>query len=137
MSTAATATFHNYFFDPLQLIIDGHESKELKHGEEYEGQAGSYSVKLNDLEIFSINYGGVSALTIQLFEGRPRPPLLEVRNKTASQLHLMSPGAEESVVIEANGASASQPRIAGKFSINHGSSEGVFFARQNVNILAI
>jgi len=132
----STATFQNYFFDPLQLIIDGHESKELKTGEEYEGQAGSYSIKLNDLEIFSINYGGVFALTIQLFKGRPRPPLLEVRNKTASQLHLMFPG-EESVVIEANGASASQPRIAGKFSINHGSSEGLFFARENVNILAI
>ena len=47
-----TATFENRFFDPLQLIIDGHESKELKASESYEGQAGSYSVKLNDLEIF-------------------------------------------------------------------------------------
>ena len=68
----STATFENHFFVPLQLIIDGHESKELKAGEEYEGQAGSYSIKLNDLEIFSITYGGVSALTIQLFKGQPR-----------------------------------------------------------------
>ena len=81
----STATFENHFFDPLQLIIDGHESKELKAGEEYEGQAGSYSIKLNDLEIFSINYGGVSALTIQLFKGQ-----LRVRPMSWSQFaHLM------------------------------------------------
>ena len=48
----------------------------------------------------------------------------------------MFPG-EKSAVIEANRASSSPPRIAGKFSINHGSSEGFFFARQNVNILAV
>ena len=44
-----TATFENHFFDPLQLIIDGHESKELKAGEEYEGQAGPYSIKLSSV----------------------------------------------------------------------------------------
>ncbi|KAF8717589.1 hypothetical protein AX14_012144 [Amanita brunnescens Koide BX004] len=113
----STATFENHFFDPLQLIIDGHKSKELKAGEEYEGQAGSYLIELNDLEMFSINYGGVSALTIQLFKGQPRPPLLEVRNKSATQLHLMLPG-EKTAVIEANSASSSPPRIAGKFSIH-------------------
>ena len=76
----STTTFENHFFDPLQLIIDGHESMELKAGEEYESQAGSYLIKLNDLEIFSTNYGGVSALTIQLFKGQPR-----VRPKSWSQ----------------------------------------------------
>jgi len=129
--------FQNSFLDPLQLIDGGQDSKELKSGEEHNGQAGSYLIKLNGLEIFSINYEGVSALTITLFEGRPRPPCLEVRNKTASQLHVIFPG-KKSVVIGANDASASEPRQSGEFSINLGdnrSSEGSFSAQSNVNIL--
>ena len=68
----SAATFENYFFDPLQLIVDGQYSKELKTREEYKCQAGSYTIKLNGLEIFFINYAGVLALTVQLFDGRPR-----------------------------------------------------------------
>jgi hypothetical protein len=52
----------------------------------------------------------------------------------------MFPGAKESVVIKANDASSSEPRIEGKFSISHGDncgSEGFFFARSNVNIIAV
>jgi hypothetical protein len=65
----STATFQNDFLDPIQLTVDDQDSKELKTREEYKGQAGSYLIKWNGLEIFSINYGGESTLTIQLFKG--------------------------------------------------------------------